>query len=189
MNTALLLAAGAGRRFGGAKLLSPLADGTPLVLAAARPLREVVEDLLVVVRPQDTALQALLTEEGLDWIPNPRPERGLGSTIACAVGARRWAEGWLLALGDMPDIRPETIRRVDAAVTAGAPLAAPVHNGRRGHPVGFSAVFRDELMSLDGDRGARNVLARNAPLMEPVRVDDPGILHDIDTPGDLKREA
>jgi len=189
MNSALLLAAGAGRRFGGAKLLSPLPDGTPLVLAAARPLRQVAEDLLVVVRPGDTELQALLTRAGLDWIPNPRPDRGLGSSIACAVGARRWAQGWLIALGDMPDVQPETVRLIDAALADGAPLAAPVHDGRRGHPVGFGAVFRDELMSLDGDRGARNVLARNAPLMEPIRVDDPGILRDIDTPGDLKREA
>jgi len=185
MVTALLLAAGAGRRFGGAKLLAPLADGTPLILAAARPLLESTDDLLAVVRPEHTALQNMLAREGIEWTVNPRPDRGLGSSIAHGVWTRRGSDGWLVALGDMPSIQPATVRAVAEALADGAPLAAPLYQGRRGHPVGFAKAFREELQALDGDTGAREVLARNAPLLEPIRVDDPGILKDVDTPDDL----
>ncbi len=65
------------------------------------------------------------------------------------------ADGWVIALADMPAIRLDTIRRVAEALRTGATTAAPVYRGQRGHPVGFAKLCRSELLALDGDTGAR----------------------------------
>ena len=72
-----------------------------------------------------------------------------------------------------------------SALRAGAPAAAPCYGARRGHPVGFSAQLRSQLLALDGDTGARAILQRLSDRLVRVAVDDPGILVDIDRPEDL----
>ncbi|MGE5712793.1 MAG: nucleotidyltransferase family protein, partial [Betaproteobacteria bacterium] len=98
------------------------------------------------------------------------------------VGQARAADGWVIALADMPAIQPDTLRRVVDALKAGAATVAPTYRGRRGHPVGFSAAMRSELLASAGDIGARSVLARHPPQL--IEVDDPGVLYDVDTPED-----
>jgi molybdenum cofactor cytidylyltransferase len=100
--------------------------------------------------------------------------------------ASRDADGWIVALADMPLILPATHRAVAGALSRGARLAATVDaTGRRGHPVGFSPALFADLAALDGDEGARSVIERHRAWLEVVRVDDPGIFFDVDTPGDL----
>jgi molybdenum cofactor cytidylyltransferase len=60
-----------------------------------------------------------------------------------------------------------------------------VHRGERGHPVGFSAAHRDALMTLSGDEGARSLVAHGGVELVRIDVDDPGVLRDVDAPGDL----
>ncbi len=88
----------------------------------------------------------------------------------------------------MPWILPSTIARVAAAVADGAPVAAPFHDGRRGHPVGFSAACYVMLAALAGDEGAKAVVAAHADSLARIDVDDAGILRDVDTLADLKQE-
>jgi molybdenum cofactor cytidylyltransferase len=64
---------------------------------------------------------------------------------------------------------------------------APAYQGKRGHPVGFSAKFRSELEQLAGDEGARSILKRHADQIKLLECNDPGILADIDTPEDLRK--
>jgi molybdenum cofactor cytidylyltransferase len=92
-------------------------------------------------------------------------------------------QAWLVALGDMPFVAPATLRALADALAAGAGIAAPVMDGRRGNPVGFGAVHLDALLALRGDEGARRLL-KTCPVTE-VPVDDPGIFRDIDLPADL----
>jgi len=183
----ILLAAGAGRRFGGsAKLLAPLADGTPVVQAAARSLLDAgLGRCLAVVRPGDEEVAAVLRATGLAVVPCAASERGMGASLAAGVAATRQADGWLIALGDMPWIAPATLAAVADALRHGAPLAAPYHQGQGGHPVGFSAALGGELRALDGAEGARRVVAANRARRVRVPVADPGILRDVDVPEDL----
>jgi molybdenum cofactor cytidylyltransferase len=85
----------------------------------------------------------------------------------------------------MPWVRRESIIAVLDQLAAGAAIAAPLLHGRRGHPVGFSARYRSELLALRGDTGARALLAAKAHHIVTVAVDDPGVLRDVDTPADL----
>lgn len=118
-------------------------------------------------------------------IPPPSGHAGLGDNLAAAVRATADAGGWLVALGDMPIIKPDTIGALVRALQGGHALVAPVHKGRRGHPVGFSARFQADLVSLKGDTGAREVLRRHAHQLVHIEVDDPGVLLDVDAPHDL----
>jgi molybdenum cofactor cytidylyltransferase len=179
----LLLAAGSARRFGAQKLLVDIADGTPMAAAAGCRLVATLARSIAVVRPGDPALSGILVSEGLEVVENGRSTRGMGTSIAAGVAAAPDADGWLIALGDMPWIRPETIRSVAAALEAGASIAAPCFNGVRGHPVGFSAQWRDKLLALDSDVGARDLIASVAPHAIPTA--DAGVVRDIDRPSDL----
>jgi len=186
---AILLAAGAGQRFGGEKLLHPLEDGVAIAAHAARNLLAVVPDVLAVVRWGDFPLYDMLEQEGCRVTMFQGAARGMGATLAHGVGETRTADGWIVALADMPRVRPETIGRIAGALVEGALVAAPVCNGERGHPVGFARALREELLALDGDQGARAVLGRHGDAVRLIECGDPGVLYDIDRKTDLERPA
>ncbi len=181
----VLLAAGSSTRFGSDKLLYPLTAQTPVAVQALARLRAAVPHVLAVVRPGVPALEDRLSAAGATVILCPNAAEGMGASLATAVAASVDAEGWVIALADMPYVQTETISKIAVALAAGADLVAPVYRGRRGHPVGISARFRGELQALQGDEGARALLRDNAQLLQLVEVDDPGVCRDIDTPADL----
>lgn len=213
----LLLAAGSGTRYRSAhrgsaqgtragarssKLLVPLPAsgiaedraGQAVAVAAARALVAGVGPVLAVVRQEDidlegSALHALLRAEGCEILSLPGNDAaaGMGNSLAAGVRASATARGWVVALADMPAIRVATIRAVCEAIEGGARIAAPYFQGQRGHPVGFAASCLQELVHLEGDEGARSILAREPPLR--LDVDDRGILFDVDAPADLARIA
>ena len=184
----ILLAAGSSRRFGSNKLLAPLAEGTAVCVAAARNLISVLPDSIAVVRPGDSELAALLGAQGLRIVECAQSEQGMGHTLAAGIGAADSADAWLIALADMPYVRNFTLASLAALLVEGADMVAPHYKEQRGHPVGFAAGYRTELLSLTGDTGARDLLARHAAALTSLNVDDPGILLDVDTPADLRRE-
>lgn len=195
----ILLAAGASRRFGGNKLLHPLPDAAPsgqeepLALASARKLLAVLPETLAVVRPGSDALQAVLRAAGCEVSVCPRADEGMGCSLAHAIAQSRDADAWVIALADMPYVATTSIQAVVAALRDGVLIAIPVHERQRGHPVGFSAVLRDELLALGGDEGARGIVQRHLKAssgtagggLRLISVNDIGIVRDIDTRDDL----
>lgn len=181
----LLLAAGSATRFGSDKLQHALPHGVAIAVQAARHLRSQVDRVVAVVRPGAAQLSARLREAGCEVVVCENAAQGMGASLACAARAAGKADGFLLALADMPFVRPSSIAAVRDAIAGGAPLAAPYFRSRRGHPVGISGAFFDELLALQGDAGARQVLARNEARLRKIPVGDPGVIRDIDTPGDL----
>ena len=186
---AILLAAGAGSRFGGGKLLHPLGDGVAIAAHAARNLVSAGLDVTAVVRPGDFPVAELLEQEGCRVTVCPDAAQGMGVSLAHGVAQSREAAGWIVALADMPRIRPETIARVAQVLMAGADIVAPSYQGDRGHPVAFSRKFVHELQLLTGDSGARAIVQRNQAMVKLVEADDPGVLLDIDRRTDLLRTA
>lgn len=185
----VLLAAGAGTRFGGAKLLHPLEDGGAIAAHAARNLRAAGLEVIAVIRPGDFPLSDLLEQEGCYVTQCAESVRGMGYSLAHGVAAARDAGGWVVALADMPRVAPVTARSVIEALEAGAQIAAPVYRGERGHPVGFARGLHLELLALTGDCGARAVIDRHRDGLRLVAVDDPGVLLDVDAKEDLQRLA
>jgi len=185
---AILLAAGAGTRFGGEKLLHPLEDGVAIAAHAARNLLTATSDVVAVVRWGDFPLYDMLEQEGCQVTMFQGAARGMGASLAHGVAQARGADGWVVALADMPRIAPATIKAVIDALQQGAVIVAPAYKGERGHPVGFGAALRDELLKLDGDQGARAVVDRHRDSVQLIECDDPGILFDVDRKADLSPE-
>lgn len=164
-----------------------LAGEEPIAARAARNLVAGAGNALAVIPPRRAALRQVLEAEGCAVVESARTSEGMGASLAAAVEACGGAEGWIVALGDMPMVDPRTIESVRRALERGAPMAAPYdRGGRRGHPVGFARALREELLALGGDVGARDVLARHASVVERIVTEDPGIFVDIDTKGDLE---
>jgi molybdenum cofactor cytidylyltransferase len=189
MITGILLAAGAGTRFGGRKLLHPMPDGVPVGLASLRNLISAVSSVVVVVRPGDDDLRALLASEGALVIECPDAERGMGHSLAAGVAQSSAADGWVIALGDMPRIRPATIKKIMGALEQGAGIVVPVFAGERGHPVAFDRRFRAKLLDLTGDAGARTIVQAHSSEVRRLDVDDPAVVQDVDTVEDAGRLA
>lgn len=188
----ILLAAGRGSRFGGGKLLTPLAtpvpgipEGTPVGIASAIHAGRALTEVIAVLRPGDADLAAGMRAAGLATIECANADEGMGATLACGVAAAREADGWVVALADMPWIDPTTIASVAAALAAGADIVAPAWRGKRGHPVGFAYRHLDALLASSGDAGARELIAASRDQLMLLDVDDPGVLLDVDVPGDL----
>jgi molybdenum cofactor cytidylyltransferase len=168
----ILLAAGSCRRFGADKRLHPLPDGTPMALASARRLAEACLRTIVVIRPGDSALAALFAAEGMETVVCSQAEKGMGHSLSHSIAASAEADGWLVALADMPYIES-------------ASLARPAYQGKMGHPVGFNAKYLPELLALTGDQGGKAILDAHRNDLHLCQVEDPGILKDFDQPSQV----
>jgi molybdenum cofactor cytidylyltransferase len=182
----ILLAAGAATRFGGHKLLARLSDGTPIAVAAAQSLAAAVDRAVAVVRPQDRELAGRLAAAGVEPLACAQAGEGMAASLACGVRRAAAAHGWVIALADMPFIRPPTTAAIARRIGAAHPIVAPVYRGRRGHPVGFYREAGAELTTLQGNRGGAELLRRHWGCITWVPVHDPGIHIDIDSPRDLE---
>jgi molybdenum cofactor cytidylyltransferase len=184
----VLLAAGQGSRFGGGKLLHPCGPaGEALSLVAWRHLREALTETVVVIREDDIAVRALFEGVGASIALCADAREGMGRSLACGVRSTPDADGWIIALGDMPMLDPATVRSLLARLDAGASIVVPTCGGRRGHPVGFSAKHGPALQKLAGDEGARRILFEHRDEVVEVPVDDAGIHADVDTRADAER--
>lgn len=181
----LLLAAGRSSRFGADKLLHPLADGTPLAVAAARNLAAALPGALAVVSGANRHLMEQLELAGLRVSVCPWAHQGMGRSLAWGVAQTPTADGWLIALADMPWIDPATLRAVAAAVRGPMAIAAPVHGGRRGHPVAFGRGHGAALAALSGDLGARELVLAHGGDLHLVPCGDAGVVRDVDRVEDL----
>lgn len=186
----LLLCGGMSTRFGADKLLAaiPGDEGAgPIVARAARNLVAGAGSALAVIPPGASALRDVLEPLGCRILESDRIRRGMGASLAAAVAASDSADAWIVALGDMPLVLPATIRAVADALADGALIAAPVsrQSGARGHPVGFAAPLRPELLALDADLGARAIVEAHRDRLRTIPTDDAGIFVDLDTPEQL----
>jgi molybdenum cofactor cytidylyltransferase len=186
----ILLSAGFSRRFGADdKLLQPLPDGRPIALAAAEHLIEAIPECIAVLRLENKVLAKLLIHAGLKVTFCNKNQQDMADSLVAAIRYSANVEaansGFVIALADMPYIQPDTIRAVANQVGNGASIVIPTFQNQRGHPVGFSAKFRNELESLQGDEGARSIIKRYPNEIQLLPTDDAGILADIDTPEDL----
>jgi len=178
----LLLAAGASRRFGSDKRRAVLGDGRTLLATCIDTIRASDLPCLVCLGGGDTGLAGELADQGIAVALCPDAARGMGHTLA--TGMRRCPPDWegvLVALADMPWIEASSYREIARQLTADT-IVVPWCDGVRGNPVGFGREFFGLLEQQQGDRGARDVIARFPEAVRAVALDDPGIGRDADTP-------
>jgi molybdenum cofactor cytidylyltransferase len=132
------------------------------------------------VRESDVLLAEKLAQLGLQIITQNELDAGMGDNIALAVQASQEADAWVIALADMPWIQIDTLYLVRHTIENSALIAAPIFNGKRGHPVGFNHFFREQLLTLNGDNGAKSLLKNHVAQLQLLSVNDAGILRDVD---------
>jgi len=185
--TGILLAAGRGRRFDASgqqdKLLQKLADGRSVAQHSAQNLLNAMPQVVAVSRPDNAVLSDQLQAMGIVCLVCLDADAGMANSLKHALRATADSAGWLIALADMPAVKPSTMTLLFDALQAGAEIVVPVYQGRRGNPVGFAHKYLPQLLDLQGDVGARSLL--QSDLVTQVTVDDPGIHQDIDTPDAL----
>lgn len=178
----LVLAAGAGRRFGGPKATA-LLDGERLVDRATRLVRDGGCAPIIVVSgavPLDVA--------GARVVDNPQWPTGMGSSLRAGLAAARHtaATAVVIALVDTPWIGVEAVRRLREAHEHGAAIAVATYDGQPRHPVLLGREIWDEAERLAvGDVGARPLMARHPDLVVQVPCEDTGDPHDIDYLADM----
>jgi molybdenum cofactor cytidylyltransferase len=121
---------------------------------------------------------------GLRWHLEDAGHPGMGDSIAAAVRATADAPGWLILPADLPLIRPDTLRQVALADPAHE-VIVPLFEGQRGHPVRFMKNCGPQLMKLEGNQGAAQLVLASAAIK--MIVNDIGCVTDIDTVSDLQR--
>ena len=165
------------------KLLSRI-DGVPLVHRALGSLKgAAIEQIVVVLGHQADEVRKVLDGDDLTFAENPDYEAGLASSLRCGLKALPGVAAVAVMLGDMPEVRPETIDRLFETINAadGILVAVPTWQGKRGNPVVWHRVLFDPMIELEGDQGARSLLKRYSAFVAEVPVDDPGVCLDVDT--------
>jgi molybdenum cofactor cytidylyltransferase len=186
MSTAIVPAAGAAARFGGDKLAVDL-RGTPLLdRTIASLLDGGFQEVIVIVPPAAAWLTAIrrLLDPRVSTIVNPDPARGMFSSIQ--LGARAVMTSPIGVLpGDMPFVRAGTIRHLLAASAGTQGSVVPRYDGRRGHPIVMPAGVRAAIVAAPAGGTLKDVITQAPHFRIDVDVDDPGVLRDVDVPGDL----
>ena len=178
----IILAAGFSRRFGSDKRLFKLSSGKTLLQATCQNYRLAFTNVAVVVRAED---EALVNELGtIDTVIARDADLGMGHSLASGVSAKKHWDFLFVALGDMPFISSDTLARLVSKLTTSADgtIVQPVYQGQPGHPVGFTPAHYDTLARLQGDDGARSVVANAGARVVCLSVDDAGVIRDIDEP-------
>ncbi|MFJ3484350.1 NTP transferase domain-containing protein [Pseudomonas sp. NPDC090202] len=140
----------------------------------------VADKIVLLTRPHYSSVVELGLRHGCEIVV--LDSSGMGDSIAAAVAAQPDHRGWLIVLGDMPFIHPDTLKRVADSLRDDG-ISVPVHGGQYGHPVAFGRQFGPALTTLAGEKGARR-LFQGADVQE-IGVDDPGVLWDVDVPAAL----
>jgi molybdenum cofactor cytidylyltransferase len=188
--SAVVLAAGRSTRMGGPNKLLAELDGRKLVrIVTEQALASKAKDVIVVTGHQADLVEQALVGLDVKFVRNPDFARGLASSVKAGISAvSKQADGAVICLGDMPMISADLIDRLIEAFAPdrGNLIAVPVSDGRRGNPVLWSRRFFNELMTLDGDVGARHLIAKHNEAVAEVPVEGDGAFLDIDTPQALE---
>jgi molybdenum cofactor cytidylyltransferase len=188
--TAIILAAGRSTRMGGPnKLLAELGGKKLVRIVTEQALASKASGVIVVTGHQAAEVEKALQGLKVKFVRNPDFAAGLATSVKTGIAAvPDKADSAVVCLGDMPLIDAHLIDRLIEAFSPdrGNLIAVPVSDGRRGNPVLWSRRFFNELMALDGDIGARHLIARHAEAVVEVPVEGHGAFLDIDTPQALE---
>lgn len=188
---AIVPAAGLSRRMGLLKQLAGFA-GRPMIVHVAANLREAGVFARIHVVTGHAGIQVADAIRDCGVTPIENPDYASGGMLSSVKAGLRAIPGhcvaFALVLGDQPAILPATYRLLASDWRAHRPrLLAPVFDGKRGHPVFFSAELVDEVLALPGDATLKTLTDRYRASRREMQVEDPGVVTDVDTPDALAR--
>lgn len=186
---AVVPAAGFSTRFVAAKLLADV-GGMPLIARTLASLLDAGIARVVVVTRDGSGLEGVdaLADSRVTAVVNPDPARGMFSSILVGL-ADAHGDVVLVLPADMPFVSSATVAGVAAHAAATQSVIVPVYQGRNGHPLAIPAAVCERMLALDPATTLKDALAAVGASRESLDVPDPGVLHDVDVPGDLAPPA
>jgi molybdenum cofactor cytidylyltransferase len=190
MISAIVPAAGQSLRMGTQKLLLPLGKTTVIAHVVDALLAGGLSQIIVVRRPGDSRISEALTGRDVQFAGNPDPKGDMLSSVRCGLRVLPGdCQALMLALGDQPAITPELVRALLAAYARQPEgILVPVFQGRRGHPMIFSAKYRTEILEHHDASGLRGLLLAHPQELCEWTADSSAVLEDMDLPEDYQRE-
>ena len=186
---AVVLAAGRSTRMGAVNKMLAVIDGKPLVrIAAEQAVASRAKPVIVVTGHEREKVETALSGLPVRVLHNPDFAEGLGTSLKAGIAAvPDEADAAIVCLGDMPQVDAALINKLVSAFDPerGALVIVPSIDGRRGNPVVWSRRFFDDLMSIQGDIGARHLIGTYAEAVVEVPVVGEAALTDVDTPESL----
>jgi len=179
----IILAAGQSVRFGSQKMMHPIANGKAMLLNTIE-LFQSMFDKVVVITNQEQVLIELVRASSASLIQNDKGHLGMSESLKLGIENTSPSRGWLIALGDMPYLNASTIYSIVESLKENR-IVRPHYQGKAGNPVAFGLEFRSQLLEINGDQGAKQVVARNQAKLVDIEINDTGIWQDIDRPQDI----
>lgn len=181
--TAIVLAAGSSSRMGGGDKLMMMIDGEPLLWHAVKNIcASDISRCIVVVRNDPENYRSILAEFDVEVVIAPNAHEGMSASMRTGVSAAgEGSIGYMICLGDMPDLTSDHFNEVIAAHRDGKVIRPKTKDGHFGHPVLFDQCYYDDLKKMSGDEGARALIKREHENVLELEMRD-AILIDLDTP-------
>ena len=185
----LILAAGGSSRMGDQnKLMMPFQGKPMLNHVVNASLNSNLTQTFVVVGHQSSEIKNLVQSDDIQCVENEQWETGMASSIVAGISQLKQFDGFLILLGDMPLVTPELINEIIFHGSADK-IVIPIKDGLHGNPVFFGSKFRDELLTLYGDSGAKKVIQNNLSSMIKIKIQSNTIFKDYDTKESLESVA
>jgi molybdenum cofactor cytidylyltransferase len=181
---AIVLAAGQSSRMGANKLLADV-GGQPMIRRTVAAMRQAADHTVVVTGRDAGEIETALDGLPVTFVHNPHFAEGLSTSLKAGLESLPPdTDAAVIALGDMPLVTPDAVRRLIAAYSPAEhrSLCVPVFGGERGNPVLWGRQHFEALQALTGDRGARALFEQYADEIVEVAMADDSVLRDADTP-------
>ena len=190
MICAIILAAGCSSRMGTQKLLLPFGNSTVISHIVNQLLKSKVEKTYVVVGHQAKQVTEELSGKPVTIIHNPEYKTGMLSSVRAGIrDIPQEYDAILIALGDHPSITTNLIDEIIHEFSqTDKKIIVPKYNGKRGHPILFSSIFRDEILTDYDDIGLRGLMRTHENDIYEMNVSDCSVVSDMDYPEDYQRE-
>ena len=185
----LILAAGGSSRMGDQnKLMMPFQGKPMLNHVVNASLNSNLTQTFVVVGHQSSEIKNLVQSDDIQCVENEQWETGMASSIVAGISQLKQFDGFLILLGDMPLVTPELINEIIFHGSADK-IVIPIKDGLHGNPVFFGSKFRDELLTLYEDSGAKKVIQNNLSSLIKIEIQSNIIFKDYDTKESLESVA
>jgi molybdenum cofactor cytidylyltransferase len=186
MVSAILLAAGESKRMGQPKLLLPFGKYTILEQTIDNLLASKIGEVIVVLGYKAQEMIRAIADRPVKIVVNPSYQQGMSTSIIAGLNlVDAKAKRLMIVLADQPLVDSQTFDRlIDKSLACDKGIIIPIYGAKRGNPVILSTKYREELLRLRGDVGARWIIKQHYDNILEVAVDCDSINVDIDIMGD-----
>jgi len=190
MICAIVLAAGQSHRMGTQKLLLPFGTTTVIAHIVDQLLRSIIDNVYVVVGYERNRIAKELSGRPISIVTNPDYTAGMLSSVRCGLQALpKKCEAVLVALGDQPSITSKLVdEMVQSFTRTNKGILVPLYRGKHGHPILFSELYYDEILTRYDNVGLRGLLHAHPEDIFELNVSTSAVLLDMDSPEDYQRQ-